>query len=161
MSGERAVGSKTELRSFRSRSHPEGQTLATIFGIRYVRPLAAAMIPAMIVALVVVLQAGDVLQFIRWSFPIAMLVAAVWTSYRLRTVTVEIVVSPRGARALTAYEVLKRRKDLGMQRVFDIRRADAFVEVTIGLSLVRLQRADWSELTELLESLEAARQFYL
>ncbi len=160
MTTNRAAGDGTEPLSFQSLSHPKGNTLAAVFGGRYVRPLAATMIPAMIVALVVVLQGGDVLAFVQWSFPVAMMIAAGWTWYRMRTVTVEIIVSPRGARALTAYEAVARRDRARMQRVFDVRVADAHVDVTIGLTSIRLYREEWGELTKLVDSLETARQYY-
>ena len=148
------------LLTFRSLSHPGASPIPVVFGRFLVRPLAATMIPAMLVGLVLVLQAVDPLPFVLWAFPGAMVLAMAWTWFRMRSEVVEIVVSHNGAILKSVLEAAGSHDPGRLQRVFDVRPEAESLNVTVGHTATRLARAEWPESLALHDALVVAKAFF-
>jgi hypothetical protein len=151
--------SESEVR-FRSDLHPGDVAAPVAFGHFLVRPIAATMVPAMLVGLVLVLQQQDPLPYVLWSFPLALALAGIWTWFRIRSVIVEFVVTRNGAAALTVMEAVHSRSRPHIQRVFDARAVARGAQVTVGHATYTLETEHWDDLAELLKSLTAAKAYY-
>jgi hypothetical protein len=131
-----------------------------VFGSYLVRPIAAAMMPVMVIAVAMVLQGRDPLPFVAWAGPAAIALASAWTWFRMRSVIVEVVVTNNGAAALTILESLVRSTRPRLQRVFDVRRNDRGIQITVGLATYVLESDEWPRMEDLIRDLESARTFY-
>ena len=154
---------KTEsgsIRRFRSRLHPGEVSAPVAFGAFLVKPIGAVMTPVMVVGVILVLQQVDPLPYVLWACPLALCLAGAWTWFRIRSLTVEIVVTHNGAAALTVLEAVSPRHQPRIQRVFDARSMSAGAQVTIGRASYILESADWPDLHELVSMLSEAKAFY-
>lgn len=145
---------------YRSKSHPGEQAPPVVFGSFLMQPIAAAMMPVMIIAVIMVLQSRDPLPFVGWAAPAAVGAASAWTWFRMRSLIVEVVVTHNGAAALTILESLGRRSEFRIQRVFDVRPTSRGTQITVGLATYTLETDDWPEMKALTTALERAKAFY-
>ncbi len=118
------------------------------------------MTPVMIAGVILVLQEHDPLPFLFWSSPLALLIAAIWTWYRVRSRIVEFVVTRNGAAALSVVESLRATFEPRVQRVFDVRVHEDAVQVTVGRATYMLASAEWPAMEELALALRQAKAFY-
>lgn len=143
-------------RIFISRAHPGDASAPAVFASAVVRPLAACMLPLMVVTLVDVLQGGSVVAYIGFAYPLALLVATLVTGFLLRTRPAELHVTADAAAVRTVWECLTDAP-YGFGPVVDLRQQrDGFV-VTIGHTTFEERAADWPDATLLVETLTTAR----
>lgn len=143
-------------RSFRSLAHPGGAPAAAVFGAAVVRPLAACMLPLMVVTLVDVLRGGGAVAYVGVAYPLALVVATVVTGFLLRTRPAELHVTDDAAAVRTVWECLDDAP-LRFGPVVDLRRhRDGFV-VTLGHTTYEERDADWPEAAALVDALATAR----
>ena len=116
------------------------------------------MLPVMIMMLVEVLEGGDVMPYLYWWAPAALLVAFAWTAFRMRLIPVELAVSAYGAGLRTAMEVVLNREPGVMGPVLDVRMSSDHLQMAIGEAVYELPLADWPEGSDMVDALRAARE---
>lgn len=142
---------------FKSIHHPGSSSPSLVFARNFVRPLAACMLPVMILTLVDVLRGYPALPYLIWGFPLATAIALVWTSFRMRTTAAEIAVSGAVAGIRTVFDVARRAPLDAGEPVLDVRKSRHHFEFALGGSSYEFADREWPELPELLEALRAAR----
>lgn len=114
------------------------------------------MTPIMVGAAATVLQGLPALAYLIIGFPAALLVAALWTLFRMQATVAEIYVRPGAAAVRTVWDCLRARP-LRWTPIFELRAAATTLTLALGDTTYELDRAAWSEADSLLETLRAAR----
>lgn len=155
--GANASAAASEGQAYRSRWHPEGASWALVYGQALVRPLGACMLPVMIAATTVALQAGVVLPFLTYGFPAALALAMAWAHQRLAARVA--VVRVRGAHvALASVTDVLTDAPPTWRPLLDLRANPQALLVTAGYATTTLDRAAWPDADALQDALEAARR---
>ena len=118
-------------------------------------PVAACMLPVMILTLVAVLEGIRVIPYALWAAAGALAAASFWTSYQLRSRVAEIRISEGFASVQTPWD-LKRGQAPEWEPVLDIRDYGSWLHATIGLSTYELERSDWPKFAHLKDALSTA-----
>ena len=144
----------SEVLTFTSEAHPHSLPWAVVYGKALVRPIAACMLPVMILTLVAVLEGVQILPGLFWASGAALLVASAWTSFRLQREIAEIRVASDLACIRTVWEALNEPR-AEWHQVLDVRDYGTWAHVTIGFASYELDRDRWSRYRELIEALKA------
>lgn len=144
----------SEVLTFRSEAHPESLPWAVVYGRALVRPIAACMLPVMILTLVAVLEGVQILPGLFWASGAALLVASAWTSFRLQRDVAEIRVGADLACVRTVWEILNEPR-AEWQQVLDVRDYGTWAHVTVGYASYELDRERWSRYKEMVDALKA------
>lgn len=152
-------------RVFKSRAHPEGSSAPLVFGAAVVRPLALGMLPLMVVTLVAVLEGDPVVPYLVWGFPAVLLLATLWTGFRLRRTVAEVHVAAESAALRTVWECLQEKTPpqeppQDWKPVVDLRKGRSSFSLALGDTVYELDDADWPELPALLRALQRARHTF-
>ena len=146
-----------DSQTFYSTAHPAGTSASLVWARALVLPLATAMLPVMIVTLVAALEGLNLLPFLLFGFPGAIVAATLWTRYRLALTPAEIHVREGEAALRTVAEVLRHGR-LAWRPVFDLRKTRTTFIIALGRTQYELDDADWPDVRTLLEALQRARQ---
>ncbi|HEX7071668.1 MAG TPA: hypothetical protein VF190_12720, partial [Rhodothermales bacterium] len=73
------------MEAFRSVHYPGDTSAPHVFAQRLIRPLGICFLPVMVLSLVRALQGASIVDYLVFGFPVAGLIAAFWTAYRIRT----------------------------------------------------------------------------
>lgn len=146
---------------FLSRHHPGTTSASLAFARAFVRPLAAFMLPVMIVTLVLTLQQLPIEVMLYAAAPAAVALAASWTIFRLQTTLAEIHVRPGAAAARTVWETLASPRMLRWEPILDLRRTRRSLELSLGHATYELHDDRWPDADGLLAALQAARDHAL
>ena len=145
---------------FESRRHPGTSSWQWVFAVALVRPLAMCVLPLMIAALIAVLQGFPALVYLTVGFPIALLLASVWTVYQMMATTVEILVRPGFAAIRSLWEVVFQRRAVTWLPILDLRTNPTHLILGLGDASYILERKQWPNADALLDTLRAARAAY-
>lgn len=148
------LSTSSEVLTFRSKAHPHSMPRAVVYGRALVRPIAACMLPVMILTLVGVLEGVQILPGLLWASGAALLIASAWTSFRLQRQVAVIRISSEFASAQTVSDVLNDVPPR-WQQVLDVRDYGTWAHVTIGLTPFELDRAEWDQYYELISALKS------
>ena len=141
---------------FKSQAHPGGAEAQLVYGRALVRPLGVCMLPIMIRALVTVLQGFPALTYLTVGFPSALLLAVLWTLFRMQATVAEISVRPGAAAVRSVWESLRARP-LRWMPIFELRTASTTLTLALGDTTYELDRAAWPDADAVLDTLIAAR----
>lgn len=144
-------------RPFKSLDHPGHRLWPAVYGLSLVQPLAACMLPVMILTLVGVLEGMPILPYALWAAGAAVALASAWTSFQMRRKLAEIVVDDEWVRTRSIWDVARGRSAPSM-RVLDVRDYGSWALITVGLTSHTVERQDWSEYDSLVSALIAARE---
>ncbi len=144
-----------EVLTFTSEAHPRSLPWAVVYGRALVRPIASCMLPVMILTLVAVLEGARILPGLLWASGAALLVASMWTSFRLQREVAEISVRSDVACIRTVWEVLNEPR-AEWHQVLDVRDYGTWAHVTVGYASYELDRGRWNQYTELVVALKAS-----
>lgn len=144
-------------RVFQSIHHPRGMSRVMLYAQWLVRPLAVCMLPIMILTLVEVLQGGDVLPYLYVGFPAAIILASLWTGFRMRSAPAEIVVSGPFAEVRTVLEVLSGTASRPWRIVLEVRKSADHIQLALGESVYDFAVSEWPDSGALLRGLQGAR----
>lgn len=125
------------------------------FSRAVVRPVAACMLPVMILTLVAALEGLPILPYVIWAAGGALLIASLWTSFGLRRRIAEIRVDDEWAYVRSVSDVVSDRHGRS-ERVIDVRDYGTWASVTIGLTTYELDGSSWLNFDGLLEALRRA-----
>lgn len=142
------------MQTFRSAAHPDGRSAAHMHGRALVRPLAACMLPVMIVTLVAVLEGRRVLPALAAASVGALLLSSAWVHFQLRRTPAAIYVTDGYAAVRSVWHVLQgQRSGLDWMPVLDVRERSSGVRATIGYESFALDEADWPDHGRLIDAL--------
>lgn len=120
------------------------------------RPLGYCMLPVMTGALFAMLQGYPALAWLTVGFPLAAVCASIWTWHAIRSRVCEVVLYEDRVAALSEFEAAEPPTAAQWKWVIDLRVSPQHADLTLGLSSIRLNRADWSEWEELVSALHWA-----
>lgn len=144
-----------EVLTFTSDAHPQSMPWGVVYGRALVRPIAACMLPVMILTLVAVLEGVQILPGLFWASGGALLVASAWTSFRLQREVAEIRVRSDLACVRTVWEVLNE-PCAEWQQVLDVRDYGTWAHVTVGFASYELDRGRWNRYGEMVDALRVS-----
>lgn len=130
-----------------------------VYGRSLVRPLAACMLPVMIITLVAVLEGVRILPGALWAAGGALLLASSWTTFRIQVEVAEIQIAEDFIAVRTVWDILKN-VDPQWERILDVRDYGRWMHVTIGLSSYELDRKRWPHYDELAGALRMSAGLY-
>lgn len=151
------TASESDVRVFFSTAHPGGAAPELVWTRALAGPLAATMLPVMLVTLAAALEGAGLLPLIIGGFPGAMAVAVLWTRYRLTQTIADLHVRGGEAAVRTVADVLRRRPPLAWHPVLDLRKTKTTFVVALGRTQYEFDDTDWPALDALLAALQRAR----
>lgn len=143
----------SEVLTFTSTAHPGTLPWGFVYGRALVQPIAACMLPVMVLTLVAVLEGVRILPGVFWASGAALLVASAWTTFRLQRVVAEIRVTPEMASIRTVWEVMSDEPH--WKPVLAVRDYGSWADVTIGLASYEIERDRWENYDELIAALKS------
>jgi hypothetical protein len=141
---------------FVSREHPGDASWSLTYARAFARPLAVCTLPVMIAALFTVLEGRDVMPYVLWGLPAAIMVASAWTVFRLKREIAESRVADGFAVVRTIWESSDPRQPAEWLPVYDVRDYGKWMLVTIGLTAFDLERSNWPRYDDLRDALRRA-----
>ena len=142
-------------RCFQSVDHPGESSWAYVYGRSLVGPVAACMLPVMVLTLVAILEGVRVMPYVLWAAAAALAAASFWTSFRLRSIVAEVRVLDEFASVQSPWDLVRARKR-EWEPVLDVRDYGSWMHATIGLSSYEFERNDWPLYEDLARTLAAA-----
>lgn len=142
------ASSTSESHRFVSTAHPGDLSWQVVYGRALVRPLAACMLPVMILTLVAVLEEATIIPGALWAAGGALFIASSWTTFRIQTEVAEIRVGLDFVAIRTVWETLNSIEP-PLQQILDVRDYGKWMHVTIGLTTYELDRRRWPRYKEL------------
>lgn len=142
----------------KSVQHPGSRSRSYVFSTGLMKPLAACMLPVMIGALMAMLEGLPVLQYLYVGFPLALGIAAIWTSIDSGRKLAEIHLRPDSIAVRTVMESAEPREPLSWFRLLDVRVLNSEIKITVGYDIFVLEREKWPDF-ELLKS-ELVKSLY-
>lgn len=143
----------SQVPTFASKSHPHSLPWAAVYGRALVRPIAACMLPVMILTLVAVLEGVLIFPGLLWASGGALLTASAWTSFRLQREVAEIRISPDIVCVRTVWDVLNNARTEWAQ-VLDVRDYGTWAHVMIGFTSYEIDRDRWERYEDLVAGLK-------
>lgn len=144
------------MQTFTSTHHPGDQSWTRVVGRALVRPIAATVLPVMIVVTTRALQLGVVWPYVAWGLPMALLAASAWTRFKLGHQIAEIRLQPGQAAVRSVHDVLVDNR-IEWQSLHDVRVTARSLTVSVGWTAFELKGANWPRFEDLQNGLEAAR----
>jgi hypothetical protein len=148
--------SSPSVRTFESIHHPGSRSWTRVVGGALVRPIAATVLPVMIVVTTRALQLGVIWPYVAWGFPAALLVASAWTRFKLGRQIAEIRLQPGQAAVRSVHDVLVGARP-DWQALHDVRVTARSLTVSVGWAAFELAGSEWPRFEALQNALEAAR----
>ena len=119
------------------------------------------MLPAMIGALLAMLQGMPALYFLYVGFPLAVGAAALWTAVQTGREIVEVHLLADAVAVRSVLAAAEPVEPLTWYRLLDVRHHAEEIRITVGYDIYRIERKDWPEANELeirlTEQLRASR----
>lgn len=142
---------------FRSLQHPGSLPLRWAFALALIRPLTICMLPVMVAALLAVLQGFPALAYLTVGFPGAMVVAVLWTVFRMQATVTEIHIQPGAAAVVTVWQAAGKNRPLAWKPIYEIRTHTKEFSFGLGDASYELDRSRWPDADVLIHKLRAAR----
>lgn len=107
------------------------------------------------------LEGNPVLSFLFVGFPIALVIASIWTWIRVRGIVCEIHVSGSKIALRSVHEAAAPTENLIWHYPLDVQSKLSGATITLGLEEYSLVKSDWSEWNELLQYVHFAVQSHV
>lgn len=140
---------------FKSRDHPSGKPKGLVYTQALARPIGACTAPIMIGATAAALQGDPILKYLIWGFPTALIVATLWTHFRLSSTPAELHLRS-GQVAIRSIQDVLLDRSLTWRPLHNVRTGREYTEVSVGWSTQICRRADWPRYEELRETAQEA-----
>jgi len=144
-------------RVFKSRYHPKGRPPGLVYTQALVKPIGACMTPLMIGATAAVLQEERVWGYLVWGLPSALLIATLWTHFRLSSIAAEIHIRPGQVAVRSIQDVLLGRP-IDWSPLHNVKASPDEVELSVGWTTHICRRADWTNYKTLGDAAQQAIQ---
>lgn len=161
MEGDTDVpGTDARIRSrvFKSCNHPADRSPASVYGRALVRPLAAGMLPLMIITLVAFLEGHPALAYFLAGAAVVIVLSSVWTSFQLKRTVAAVHVADDSAAVVTVWDVLDSAADAEWAPVFDLREQHRAITATVGYVTYTFEAKNWPHFGEMTDTLVKARE---
>ena len=122
-----------------------------------VKPIGACMAPLMIGATAAVLQEQEVWGYLVWGVPSALLLATLWTHFRLSSITAEIQIRPGQVAVRSIQDVLLGRPP-DWSPLHNVKASPNEVELSVGWTTHICRRANWAHHKSLIDVARQAIQ---
>lgn len=140
---------------FHSRHHPGDRPSGLVYTQALVKPIGACMTPLMIGATAAALQGHRVWGYLVWGLPSALIVASLWTHFRLSSLPAEIHVRPGQVAVRSIQDVILRRPP-DWHPLHNVRIAPEETQISVGWTTRICRRADWPRYEKLREAAQQA-----
>lgn len=151
----------SDIAVFQSTLYPKGVSRRTVISVEMVQPLAVTMLPVMIITLVAMLQGIPVLQVLYLGFPIAVVVAFIWTWIKLKNTVCEVLISGSSVAIRSKYAAAHPIEGLEWKRLIDVQTHGGGLRLTLGLEQFSLVSSEWEKWTLLKQTLRIAQLSWL
>lgn len=159
MEGDTEVpGTETRTLVFKSCYHPGERSRAAVYGRALVRPLAAGMLPLMIITLVAFLEGHPALMYFLAGAAVVIALSSIWTGFQLKRTAAALHVSDDSAAVETVSDALDSSPNAGWAPVFDLREQVHAITATIGYVSYTLEAKNWPRFEEMADALIRARE---
>jgi len=129
---------------FKSRHHPKERSRGLVYTDALVRPIGACTTPLMIGATAGALQGHLVWGYLVWGFPTALVIATLWTHFRLSSTTAELHLRSGQVAIQSVQDVLLERSP-SWHPLHNVRVGPEYIEVSVGWSTQICRRRDWPQ----------------
>ena len=143
------LSTASEVQTFVSRAHPRSLPFGIVYGRAIVRPIAACMLPVMILTLVAVLEGLQIFPGVLWGTAAAFVAASAWTSFRLHRELAEIRIHSETACMRTVWDVLQDAP-ADWRPVLDVRDYGSWAHASVGDASFEIERDQWPEYREMI-----------
>jgi len=140
---------------FKSRNHPEGRPRGFVYTKALARPIGACTTPLMIGATAAALQGKLILGYLFWGLPSAIVVATLWTHFRLSSTPAELHLRAGQVAVQSIQDVLLDRSPT-WHSLHNVRVGPEYTEISVGWSTQICRRSKWPEYKQLREAAEHA-----
>lgn len=113
------------------------------------------MAPLMIGATAAALQGHPVLGYLIWGFPSAIIIASLWTHFRLSSTPAELHLRSGKVATRSIQDVLLDRP-VQWHPLHNVRVSTEYTEVSVGWATQVCRRAEWPEYDKLRETAQQA-----
>lgn len=151
----------SDITVFHSSLYPKGVSRRTVISVEMVQPLAVTMLPVMIITVVAMLQGFPVLPVLYIAFPIAVVVAFIWTWIHLKSSVCEILVSGTSVAIRSRFAAAHPIEGLEWKRLLDIQSISGGLRLTLGLEQYSIFSSEWESWTMLKQTLRIAQLGWL
>ena len=127
-----------------SRHHPRGASRSLVYARAVSRPLSAAFLAVMVVALAAVLQGTDILGTMLWAAPLTYALVSAWAVYQLRRRPAALVLEGSHGAVPSVWEVAGGGP-LALRSVYAPRWEGAQLSLPIGRTVHALRSEDWPD----------------
>ena len=144
---------------FQSNSHPRGASAALVYSRAMVPPLAATLVPLMLLALAAVLMGGRIWPHFFWMAPPALALSWGWARFQLGRVIAEVCVRPgQGAAAVRSIHEVLAGTTPQWHRAARLRLERRALRLDLGDTSYRLLLDRWEQAEDLRNALRQTVQ---
>jgi hypothetical protein len=140
---------------FKSRDHPKGRPKGYVYTKALARPIGACTAPLMIGATAAALQGELILGYLLWGLPSALVVASLWTHFRLSSTPAELHLRSGQVAVQSIQDVLLDR-DPSWHSLHKVKVGPEYTELSMGWTTRICRRSNWPEYEKLREAAQQA-----
>lgn len=107
------------------------------------------MLPVMVGALISMLEGLPALKYLYIGFPVALLLAAIWTSINTQRTLAEIHLRPGAIAVRSTLAAASPPDELHWYRLLDIRGSNSELKITVGYDIYHVEREFWPDFESL------------
>ncbi|MEM6645580.1 MAG: hypothetical protein AAF730_04935 [Bacteroidota bacterium] len=142
---------------FRHAMHPGDRTAAWVFSEWLIRPLSLVFLPLMLFSLNGALQGYHILPYLTYGAPAGIVVAWLWTSFRLGAQVAELRIVDDRVQVRSLWELLRRAPPDAPLPIWDLRREGRSFTFTTGHRTYQFDDAEWHDGDAVFKALVDAR----
>ena len=148
--------------TFSSIYHPGHAPLSLVIARAQVQPVALTLLGVFTVAFVGILRGEVVLETMLWAAPLAYVLAAAWSVYRLHQRPAELIVHNGFGAMRSVWDVARDREvplekigeRIRLEPVFRPFRKDGYVHAGVGDEVHTFRPTEWPAYSELVSALK-------
>lgn len=140
---------------FKSQYHPENLSKGLVYTKSLIKPIGACVAPLMIGATAAALKGQPVWGYLVWGFPSALLLATLWTHFRLSTTPAELYLRAGKVAVRSVQDVMLDRAP-SWNPLYNVRVSSGQTEISVGWNTRICRRSEWPQYQQLREAAQKA-----
>ena len=143
---------------FKHTEHPGDRAAGWVFSEWLIRPLSLVFLPIMLFSLSGALQGYRILPYLTYGAPAGVVLAWLWTSFRLGSQVAELRILGDRVQVRTLWELLRNVEPDTPLPIWDLRREDHSFTFTTGHRTYHFDDHEWTDGETVFEALIEARR---
>lgn len=140
---------------FKSVHHPEGRAPGFVYTEALIKPIGACMSPLMVGATASALQGNPILGYLVWGVPAALVVATLWTHFRLSSTPAELRLRSGQVALRSVQDVILNRAPT-WKPLYNVRVSAEYLEISVRWNTQMVRRTEWPEYERLRDAAKQA-----